>query len=279
MTTSFCESTVEAAALEWLDELQYAVLHGPDIAPEEPASERQRYDDVILSERLRSAVERINPQLPKSAVEEALRKVLHPDTPSLVENNHRFHRMLVEGVDVDYSAKGRTVHDKAWLVDFDHLDNNDWLAVNQFTVIEGKYNRRADVVLFVNGMPLVVIELKNPADENATTFDAFNQLQTYKLQIPSLLTYNCLLIVSDGIEARVGTLTADWERFAPWRTIDGKTIAPKGKPALEVLLRERARSRAPARPDPLLHRLRGGRRQDDEEDRRLSPVPRRQQGR
>lgn len=232
------ESTVEEATLDWLSELEYSKLYGLAIAPDEPASERQSYSDVLLVGRLQSAVERINPQLPPDAVEEVVRKVLRTETPSLFENNHRFHRLLVNGIDVQYAAKdGRTVHDKAWLIDFEKIGNNDWVALNQFTVIEGKHNRRPDVVLFINGLPLVVIELKNPANENATTFDAFNQLQTYKLQIPSLLTYNCLLVASDGIEARLGTLTADWERFAPWRTIDGETIAPKGIPELEVLLR------------------------------------------
>ncbi len=232
------ESTVEEATLDWLSELRYESLHGPDIAPEEPASERQSYGDVLLIGRLQAAIEHINPQLPADTVDEVVRKVVRTETPSLIENNHRFHRMLLNGIEVQYTSKdGRTVHDNAWLIDFANIDNNDWIALNQLTVIEGKYNRRPDVVLYVNGLPLVVIELKNPADENATTFDAFNQLQTYKLQIPSLLTYNCLLVASDGIEARVGTLTADWERFAPWRTIDGETIAPKGVPELEVLLR------------------------------------------
>ena len=252
-------------------------MHGPDIA-EERASERQTYGDVLLIGRLQAAVERINSQLPEDAVEEVVRKVLRHETPSLIENNHRFHRILVNGIDVQYTSKdGRAVHDKAWLVDFDKIENNDWLAVNQFTVIEGKYNRRPDVVLFINGLPLVVIELKNPADENATTFDAFNQLQTYKLQIPSLLTYNCLLVASDGIEARLGTLTADWERLAPWRTIDGETIAPKGLPELEVLLRgvfDRERLLDLIR-FFLVFEVDG---QDYEESRRLSPVPCSQQG-
>lgn len=238
MTTPFSESTVEEATLDWLAELGYATLHGPEIAPEEPGAERQSFGDVILVGRLQQALARINPQLPVDAIDEVVRKVTRTETPSLVENNHRFHQMLVGGVDVQYTNhEGRTVHDKAWLVDFTNIDHNDWVALNQFTVIEGKFNRRPDVVLLINGLPLVVIELKNPADENVTTLAAFNQLQTYKLQIPSLLAYNCLLVVSDGIEARLGTLTADWERFAPWRTIDGQSIAPKGAPELEVLLR------------------------------------------
>ena len=144
--------------------------------------------------------------------------------------------MLVDGIDVEYQADGRTVHDKVWLVDFADPDNNDWLAVNQFSITEGKHTRRPDVVLFVNGLPLVVIELKNAADENATTKKAFDQLQTYKLQLPTLMTYNACLVASDGITARIGTLTAGWDRFMPWRTIDGKEIASKGKPELDVLI-------------------------------------------
>jgi len=234
---AFAESTVEEATLDWLAELGCAVLHGPDIAPGESAAERTEYGDVVLHGRLRSAIERNNPQLPESAVDEVVRKVTIAPTASLVQNNHAFHRLLVDGVDVEYHDGDRIVHDKAWLVDFANPDNNDWLAVNQFTVIEGKHNRRPDVVVFVNGLPLAVVELKNPADENATILTAFRQLQTYKLQIPSLLNYNSLLIASDGVEARVGTLTADWERFMPWRTVDGSDVAPRGSLELETVVR------------------------------------------
>jgi len=186
--------------------------------------------------RLRDAISRINPHVPAEAQEEAVRRVIRTETPNLLENNRRFHRMLVDGIDVEYQADGRTVHDKVWLVDFANEDNNDWLAVNQYTVIEDKHNRRPDVVLFVNGLPLVVIELKNAADENATTKKAFDQLQTYKLQLPTLMTYNVCLVASDGITARIGTLTSGWDRFMPWRTTDGQEIASKGKPELDVLI-------------------------------------------
>ena len=233
----FTESTVEEATLQWLEELGYAVLHGPDIAPEEPGAERQSFADVLLVGRLRDALERINPKVPTEALDEAFRRITRTETPNLVENNRRFHRLLVDGVDVEYQADNRTVHDKVWLVDFDRPENNDWAAVNQYTVIEDRHNRRPDVVLFVNGLPLVVIELKNAADENATTRKAFDQLQTYKLQLPTLMTYNACLVASDGITARVGTLTAGWDRFMPWRTVDGESIAPKGKPELDVLVR------------------------------------------
>jgi type I restriction enzyme, R subunit len=163
---------------------------------------------------------------------------LRSESASLIENNRRFHRLLTQGVDVEYRRPdGSIAGDKVWLVDFADQSRNDWLAANQFTVIESRKNRRADVVIFINGLPLAVIELKNPGDENATTKGAFNQLQVYKKDIPALFTCNELMVVSDGHEARVGTLTADWDRFMPWRTSDGVAIAPKGQPELETLLK------------------------------------------
>lgn len=234
---SFTESTVEEAMLEWADELQYGILHGPEIGPDEPASERASFGDVLLVARLKDALARLNPAVPVGALDDAFRKLTRTETPNLFENNRRFHKMLIDGIDVEYHAESRIVHGKVWLVDFQHPERNDWLAVNQFTVIENKKNRRPDVILFVNGMPLVVIELKNAADENATTHKAFKQLQTYKLELPALLAFNVALVVSDGMTARVGTLTADWERFMPWRTVDGTKIAAKGLPELEVLFK------------------------------------------
>ena len=238
MTLAFTESIVEEAALAWLDELGYTILHGPDIAPGEPATERETYSDAILRGRLRRALERLNPTLPPAALEEALRKVTYPQAPSLVANNRAFHRMLVNGAPIEYRRPdGRVAGDSVRLIDYDCLSNNDWLAVNQFTVVEGQHNRRPDIMIFVNGLPLAVIELKNPADEEATIWTAFNQLQTYKLQIPSLFVYNEALFISDGIEARLGTLTADRERFMPWRTVEGEDLAPAAMPQLEVLLK------------------------------------------
>ena len=232
------ENVVEDAALAWLKELGYAVLHGPDIAPGEPDAERRTYADVVLAGRLQSSLALINPGVPASALDEALRKVARTETPSLVENNRRFHKLLTDGVDVEYRRPdGSIAGDKVWLIDFDHPERNDWLAVSQFTVVENKRNRRADIVVFVNGLPLAVVELKNAGDENATIKGAFNQLQTYKNDIPSLFTTNELLVISDGLEARVGTLTSDWEWFMPWRTVDGKTVAPQGTLGLEVLLK------------------------------------------
>lgn len=238
MTSHFTESLVEEAALSWFEEVGYSVLHGPLIAPDEPQAERASYSDVILLDRLRSALSRINPAIPTEALEEAIRKVGKISSPIQVVNNRNFHQLLVNGVDIEYKADdGRILYDKAWLVDYSELGNNDWLVVNQFTVVEGKANRRPDMVVFVNGLPLAVVELKNLADENTTIIHAFNQLQTYKKEIPCLFPFNELLIISDGMEARVGSITSNLERFMPWRTIEGKEIAPRHTPQLEVLIR------------------------------------------
>ncbi len=235
---NFTESEVEDAALAWLAELGYAVLPGPDIGPDGPAPERGSYDQVLLTGRLHKALTRLNPHLPAEALEEVLRKVHQAETPSLIEENRRLHRYLVEGVGVEISREdGSIAGDAARLIDFNDLEANDWLAVNQFTVIEQEHNRRPDVVLFVNGLPLAVIELKNPGDENATLEGAFNQLQTYKDEIPSLFRTNAALMTSDGLQARVGSLTANLERFMPWRTVDGSAIAPKGAPELETVIK------------------------------------------
>ena len=232
------ESVAEEAALEILRGLGYTVLFGPAIAPGEPGAERARFGEVVLAERLRSSLARINPSLPSEAIEEAVRQVLRAESPSLVEGNRRFHKLLTDGVPVEYRDKsGRVVHDQAWLADFAHPENNDWLAVNQFTIIEDKKNRRPDVIVFLNGLPLAVVELKNPADEKATVRLAFQQFQTYKKDIPSLFAFNELLVITDGLEARAGSLTADWERFMPWRTVDGGAVAPASQPQMEVLLK------------------------------------------
>ncbi|MCC6627189.1 MAG: type I restriction endonuclease subunit R [Chloroflexi bacterium] len=233
---SLTESIVEDAALGWFTELGYTVLHGPDIAPGQPQAERATYGDVVLVERLRAALARLNPAIPAAALDEAARKLLRADSPSPIEHNRHVHRYLTDGVPVDYQADGRTVFANARLIDVDRPAANDWLAVNQFTVIEHKHNRRPDIVIFVNGLPLAVIELKNAADANATIKGAFNQLQTYQTDIPSLFPYSAVLVISDGLAARAGTITAAWERFMPWRTVDGVTLAPPTTPELEVLI-------------------------------------------
>lgn len=230
------EDTVEQALMLWFWEMGYKTIFGPKIAPDEPESERATFEDVILRGRLQKAIVELNPEIPQEVIEEVIRKITREESPSLIENNRRFHSMLVDGVDVEYRNKdGRIVHDKVWLVDFNDPHRNSWLAVNQFTVIENRHNRRPDIVIFVNGLPLAVIELKNPADENATIRSAFRQMQTYKNQIPSLFQFNQMLVVSDGTEARMGALTSDWEWFLPWRTIDGEEICSKGDAELEVL--------------------------------------------
>jgi len=235
--TRIHESHIEEAALDWFEELGWSVLHGPDIAPEEPASERNSYGDVILRGRLESAIDSLNPTLPAQAKEEALRKVLHIDSPSLILRNRAFHKMLKDGVDVEIAENGRVRGEQVKLVDFEKPDANDWLVVNQFTVVEGQHNRRPDIVVFVNGLPLAVIELKNPADENATIETARKQFETYKAEIPSLFNTNELLIASDGDQARMGSLTAGREWYLPWKTVDGKTIADPDDLELETLIK------------------------------------------
>jgi type I restriction enzyme R subunit len=223
------ESDVEELALLHFAQLGYEVVHGPDIAPGEPASERERYEDVVLRDRLEESLRRLNPEVPPSAIDEAMRRILVPGLPSLLQNNRAFHKMLRDGVEVEVAGKdGRTLTPRLRLADFDDPDENDWVAANQFTIIEGHFNRRPDIIVFLNGLPLGVVELKNVADEDASTLDAYNQLQTYKKQIGTLFTYNELLVASDGIEARVGTISSAWERFAPWRTVDGQEVAAPG---------------------------------------------------
>ena len=232
------ESVVEEAALDWLMSLGYVIASGPDIAPGEPIAERRDYSQVVLEDRLRQAIARLNPNLPPDALEEAFRKLTRLEGHTLEARNRRLHRMLVDGVAIEYRRQdGSIAGAQVRVLDFDNLDNNDWLAVNQFTVVEGQHNRRPDIVLFLNGLPLAVIELKNPADETATIWTAFNQLQTYKQQIPSLFNYNEVLAISDGLETRFGSLTANREWFLPWRTIEGEELAPTTMTQLEVLIR------------------------------------------
>ena len=237
VVSSFSESTVEAAALGWLGSIGWTVAHGPDIAPDTPNAERGDYGDVVLEGRLRTALARLNPDVPDEAIEDALRRLTRPAGATLEARNRDFHRMLVAGVTVEHvDTDGRVRGAQVRVLDFGEPASNDWLAVNQFTVVENKHERRPDVVLFVNGLPLAVIELKNPGDENATIWSALQQLQTYKVEIPSLFTFNAALVVSDGLEARIGALTAGQEWFKPWRTIAGETLADPSLPQLHVLL-------------------------------------------
>ena len=235
---SLNESIVEDATLEWFGQLSYAIGHGPHLAPGEPTAERDAFSDVVLVARLREAITRLNPHIPVDACEEALRRIRRVGTPSLTQTNRAFHQMLRDGVPIEYPRPdGSIAGDHARLVDFGDVRANDWLAVNQFTVIEGQHNRRPDIVVFVNGLPLGVLEVKNAADEGATIWSAYAQLQTYKAEISSLLHYNAVLVVSDGVEARIGSITANQEWFKVWRTIDGDEVAPKSALELEVLVR------------------------------------------
>ncbi|HXK28070.1 MAG TPA: type I restriction endonuclease, partial [Candidatus Binatia bacterium] len=219
MTAALSESVVEDAALAWLESLGYAIKYGPEIAPGEIFAERENYAQVVLADRLRQAFVRLNPTLPAEALDDAFRKITRLEGATLDARNRLFHRLLVDGVTVEYRTDGSIRGAQARLLDFDNPDNIEWLAVNQFTVVENKHNRRPDVVIFVNGLPLGVVELKNAADEDATIWDAFQQLQTYQAEIPSLIAYNEALLISDGVQARIGSLAAGWEWFKPWRTI------------------------------------------------------------
>ena len=233
----FSESEVEEAALDWLDGCGWSVVHGPDIAPDMPDAERADYGAVALEGRLRGALDRLNPDLPAEALDDAYRKLTRPEGATVEGQNRAFHRMVVDGVTVEHrSGDGHIRGAQVRVVDFDDSDGNDWLAANQVTVVENKHERRPDIVLFVNGLPLGLIELKNPAAEDATVWTAWQQLQTYKAELPSLFAMNAALIVSDGLEARIGTLTAGREWFKPWRTISGETLAPETMPQLQVML-------------------------------------------
>lgn len=238
MNALFYESEVEEAALQWFGEIGYEVLYGPEIEPDGAHPERTDYADPLLHGRLRAALSRINPGLPREAVNEAYRKLTALASPSLIENNQTFHRYLTDGITVEYrNADGAIRHGIARVIDCDNPANNDWTVVNQFTVKGPNRPRRPDIAVFVNGLPIAVFELKNPGDEDATVWTAFNDLQTYKQQIPALFVYNELLVVSDGVEAKIGSLTADEDRFMPWRTVDGAEIAPTASPQLEILIR------------------------------------------
>ncbi len=234
---SVAESDVELAAIEYLQDLGWQHLDGPTIAPDGPAPERTGFGSVLLERRLRDALRNINGQIPAGILDDVLKQVVRLDSPIIDENNLAFHAMLINGVDVQVRGAGGTRGDKAWLIDFNDPANNDFLVVNQLTIVQGSNNRRPDLVLYVNGLPIGVIELKNPTDDYATIKGAWNQLQLYKRHIPVLLHTNEILVVSDGTGTKVGSLTAGFDRFGPWRTIDGNGDAPSAMPRLEVLIR------------------------------------------
>ena len=230
------ESDIEQMLIEQLKAKGYSYLYGPDIAPDSEHPMRYGFDEVVLRDKLESAVKRLNPSLPWQVQDEVVRTTMRISSPDTLANNEVFHRMLTEGIPVTITKDGVERGERAWLIDFSDPWNNEFTVVNQFTIIENGHNRRPDVILFVNGLPLVLFELKNAADENATLQSAFRQIETYKQQIPSLFTYNALVVISDGLEARAGSLSAGFSRFTAWKSDDGESIASSLVSELEVLV-------------------------------------------
>lgn len=234
MRNSITENEIEEIALSYLHGLGYSYLLGTDISPDGEHPERQ-YNEVVLVTRLRDAIDKLNPAITQDAKEDALKKVIRTDSPNLLINNETFHKYLTDGVDVEVRTDSGIRGEKVYIVDFTNPENNEFLAINQFTVIEGNQNKRPDIIIFINGLPLVIIELKNAVDENATIKSAYNQIQTYKQTIPSLFTYNELVVVSDGWDALCGTLTSGYGRFMSWKTRDGKTEASHLDMGMQVM--------------------------------------------
>ncbi|MBP0723934.1 type I restriction endonuclease subunit R [Bacillus sp. RG28] len=231
------ESELEVAALEWLEELGYDIVEGPTIAHDGESPERDSYQDVVLVDRLRDSLRKINPILETKVIEAAVQKIIANASPNLILNNKQFHKLATDGIEIQIQGEdGYNPTVSVYVFDFENPQNNDFMAVNQFTIIEGQANKRPDVIVFVNGLPVVVMELKNATNEDVDISDAYNQIQTYKQAIPTLFRYNAFLITSDGINARVGSLTANEERFMKWRTVDGKSLASPAEPQLEVMI-------------------------------------------
>lgn len=234
--TRITENHIEAFTIELLERLGYDYLYAPDIAPDSETPERNSLEQVLLVGRLANAVRRINPTIPTDVQAEAIKEIQRISSPELIANNETFHRYLTEGVPVARQIDGYERGERVWLVDFNHPENNDFVVANQFTIIQNGVNKRPDVILFVNGLPLVVMELKNPADENATVRGAFRQIETYKSVIPQLFTYNGFVIISDGLEAKAGSLSASFSRFMAWKSADGIAEASHLVSQLEVLV-------------------------------------------
>lgn len=231
------ESKIEEFAIGLFEQLGYRYLYGPDIAPDGTNPRRVSFEEVVMVESLRHAVYRINHTLPQEVCNEAINQVLRIASPDLLSNNETFHRMLTEGVSVSVHKEGAERGELVWLVDFDNPLNNDFTVINQYTIVENNHNKRPDILLFVNGLPLVIIELKNAVDENATVQSAFRQMETYKETIPSLFTYNSIIVISDGLEARAGSLSAGFSRMMAWKSADGKAEASRLVSQLEVLIK------------------------------------------
>jgi type I restriction enzyme R subunit len=234
--TKITENTIEAFAIELFEKLGYDYVYAPDIAPDGDMPERESYEQVLLVDRLRKAVKRINKSIPADAQADAVKELQRIASPEILANNETFHRLLTEGIPVSKRVDGIERGDRVWLIDFKNPLNNDFVVANQFTVIEHNQNKRPDVILFVNGLPLVVIELKNAVDENATVHSAFKQIETYKTIIPSLFTYNGFVIISDGLEAKAGSISAAYSRFMAWKSADGKVEASHLVSQLETLI-------------------------------------------
>lgn len=235
--TKITESQIEALAIELLEKQGFAYIYAPDIAPDSENPLRAGFDEVILGEKLKSAIERINPSISAEARADAFRQVQRIHSPQTMVANENFQRMLTEGVNVVVRVDGEDRGDFVKLIDFVSPENNDFCVVNQFTIIQNHFTKRPDIILFVNGLPLVVIELKNPVDENATIKSAFRQLQTYKETIPPLFTYNAMLIISDGLEAKIGTISSGFNRFMAWKSCDGKVEASHLISQLETMIK------------------------------------------
>ncbi len=236
--SAIAESGLESVCLDYLAESGWQVAHGPDIAHDGQRPERAAYTDVILEGRLRAAVRRLNPDLPASVVEDVVKAVGRAESPVLISENWRVHQLLTHGVPVHYrDASGNVKSVRAWLIDWDNPESNDFLAVNQFTVVQDGRTRRPDILNFVNGLPLAIKELKSPGAKNATVKGAHSQIKTYLHDIPALFSCNAVCVISDGLHARMGTMTGGWEHYAPWKTIDGSALAPGAMPQIEVLIR------------------------------------------
>src|SRR5690554_1787418 len=231
------EDQLEQQCLAWFAEGGWEIAHGPDIAHDGPTPERTDYKQVLLLADLEAALARINPHLPESALEQVVAAVAKPESLDPVVSNRAFHRLLLEGVPVEYKRDERVVHDRAFLIDFNSIDANRFRAINQFTIEGTKRPRRPDVICFINGLPIALLELKSPNSENVSIWDAFHQIQTYKDEIPDLFAYNEALVISEGFNARVGSLTANQERFMPWRTVKHEDDRPFFEWQLETMVR------------------------------------------
>ncbi|MBL0402307.1 MULTISPECIES: type I restriction endonuclease, partial [unclassified Staphylococcus] len=237
MNFQFSEDDLEQVALEWFEELGYTIKNGREISETGITPERESDKDVVLDNRLESALRRINPDLHNNAIQQAIREISIERSPQLLENNRTFHEMITNGIEVEhYDEDGETINDLVYVFDFSNTENNDFLAVNQLTVVNGDYNKRPDIVLFINGLPVVVIELKNSTNESVGVEDGYHQLETYKMRIPQLFNHNAVLVTSDGINTKAGSLTADYDRFMTWRTKDGQTEEPSTIRSLDTLI-------------------------------------------